>query len=82
MDTSNLDTHTYLLMLTASSWLQNKQMELMKHVHTFIFFSKHMLLFRILPHTCYSQMGSWDLQNNNENYYYTCVYDPHKVSQI
>ena len=39
MDTSNLDTHMYLLVPTTSSWLENKQVELMKQIHTFNFFS-------------------------------------------
>ena len=26
-------------------------------------------------------MESWELQNNNENYYYTCVYGQQNVSQ-
>ena len=42
MDTNNLDTHTYLLISTAYSWLQNKQMELMKHIHASFF---HFFLF-------------------------------------
>ena len=35
MDTNNLDTHMYLLVSTASSWLQNKHPELIK-THKYI----------------------------------------------
>ena len=34
MDTNNLDTDTYVLVSTVSSWLQNKHSELIKHIHT------------------------------------------------